>query len=560
MSIEEFKFARDFLLALGDNYHAAKSGFVWPRLERFNWALDWFDGELAKGEHGARPALKIVGTQSETYTFAELSQRSSALANGLRALGAVRGDRMLLMLGNVAPLWIATLAAMKLGLVVIPATPLLAGADIDDRLARGRARFILADAADAGKFEGRGEGAERIAVGAAPEGWRDFDALLDASAHFEPDGPTRADDPLLLYFTSGTTARPKLALHSHASYPIGHLSTMYGLGLRPGDVHLNISSPGWAKHAWSSFFAPWNAGATILALTGRFETRATLDALVAHEATSFCAPPTVWRQLVQLDLRQWKVGVARSLLFRRAAQPGSDRTGAPRLGSDVARFLRPDGDDDDGRQLARPEDRCRLDGPAAAGLPHRARRRRRLGGRSRRNRRRARAAARRPDARLSGRRGRARGDRRRLLPHRRHRGPRRGGRLTYVGRADDVFKSSDYRLSPFELESALIEHPAVAEAAVVPAPDAIRLTIPKAYVVLAEGHAPDRATALSIFAFLRDRLAPYKRIRRIEFSELPKTISGKIRRVDLRAREDALAAESGRAEREFRLEDFPELG
>ena len=123
-----------------------------------------------------------------------------------------------------------------------------------------------------------------------------------------------------------------------------------------------------------------------------------------------------------------------------------------------------------------------------------------------------------------------------------------------------MFKSSDYRLSPFELESALIEHPAVAEAAVVPAPDAIRLTIPKAYVVLAEGHAPDRATALSIFVFLRDRLAPYKRIRRIEFSELPKTISGKIRRVDLRAREDALAAESGRAEREFRLEDFPELG
>ena len=133
--------------------------------------------------------------------------------------------------------------------------------------------------------------------------------MLDASAHFEPDGPTRADDPLLLYFTSGTTARPKLALHSHASYPIGHLSTMYGLGLRPGDVHLNISSPGWAKHAWSSFFAPWNAGAAILALAGRFEPRATLDALVAHEATSFCAPPTVWRQLVQLDLRQWKVGL-----------------------------------------------------------------------------------------------------------------------------------------------------------------------------------------------------------------------------------------------------------
>jgi acetyl-CoA synthetase len=134
------------------------------------------------------------------------------------------------------------------------------------------------------------------------------------------------------------------------------------------------------------------------------------------------------------------------------------------------------------------------------------------------------------------------------------------GYITYVGRADEMFKSSDYRLSPFELESALIEHPAVAEAAVVPAPDAIRLTIPKAYVALAAGHAPDRAAALSIFAYLRDRLAPYQRIRRIEFGELPKTISGAIRRADLRAREDALAAKGERAEREFRAEDFPELG
>ncbi|MGD0641029.1 MAG: AMP-binding protein [Roseiarcus sp.] len=558
--MEEFKFARDFLLALGDNYHAAKAGFVWPRLERFNWALDWFDGELAEGEHGARPALIILGAQTETYTFAELSQRSSALANGLRALGAKRGDRMLLMLGNVAPLWIATLAAMKLGLVVIPATPLLAPADIDDRLARGRARFILADGADAGKFEGRGEDAERIAVGAAPKGWRDYAALLGAGAHFEPDGPTHADDPLLLYFTSGTTARPKLALHSHASYPVGHLSTMFGLGLRPGDVHLNISSPGWAKHAWSSFFAPWNAGATILALSGRFEPRATLDALVANEATSFCAPPTVWRQLVQLDLEQWKVALreicssgeplnpevieqvrrAWGLTLRDsygqtettmmvANSPGqrivAGSMGRPLPGYRIA-LVDADGLEADHGEIVvalapRPVGLMRGYQSEEGALGG-------IGG----------AYYRTGD--IASRDGE--------------------GRLTYVGRADDVFKSSDYRLSPFELESALIEHPAVAEAAVVPAPDAIRLTIPKAYVILAEGHAPDRATALSIFAFLHDRLAPYKRIRRIEFSELPKTVSGKIRRVDLRGRETALAAKGERAEREFRIEDFPELG
>jgi len=259
MANEEFKDARDLLLALGDNYHAAKSRFRWPQLQRFNWALDWFDDELAKGEAGSRIALKILGESVDSYTFSDLSERSSRVANGLRALGAKRGDRLLLMLGNVAPLWIATLAAMKLGLVVIPSTLQLGGADIDDRLSRGRARFIIADAGETQKFAGRGEDAVRIAVGAAPAGWRDFSDLLSFSPRFEPDGQTLADDPLLLYFTSGTTARPKLVLHSHASYPLGHLSTMFGLGLKPGDAHLNISSPGWAKHALSRMGSPRSA-------------------------------------------------------------------------------------------------------------------------------------------------------------------------------------------------------------------------------------------------------------------------------------------------------------
>ncbi len=560
MANDDFKFARDYLLALGDNYHAAKAGFVWPRLKRFNWALDWFDDELAHGEAGARPALKILGAQVETYSFAEISERSSRLANGLRALGAERGDRLLLMLGNVAPLWISMLAAMKLGLVVIPATPQLAGADIDDRLARGRARFVIADGVDAGKFAGRGEGAQRIAVGAAPEGWRDYAALLDANAHFEPDGPTRADDPLLLYFTSGTTARPKLVLHSHASYPVGHLATMFGLGLKPGDAHLNISSPGWAKHAWSNFFAPWNAGACVLALAGRFEARSTLDALVAHQVASFCAPPTVWRQLVQLDLSQWKVALrevsssgeplnpeviervrrAWGLTLRDSYgqtettmmvgnAPGqrivAGSMGRPLPGYRVV-LLDADGLEADHGEIVLPLARC-------------------------------------PVGLMRG----YQGDEGELVAiegdcYRTGDVATRDaeGYITYVGRADDLFKSNDYRLSPFELESALIEHPAVAEAAVVPAPDSVRLTTPKAYVVLAEGCAPDRATALSIFAFLADRLAPFKRIRRIEFSDLPKTISGKIRRVDLRARENERAAKGERAEREFRVEEFAELG
>ena len=556
----EFKAARDLLLALGDNFDFARANFKWPRPRRFNWALDWFDPELASGEHGARVALKILGERDEVYTFAQLSAASNRLANGLRGLGAKRGDRLLLMLGNVGPLWVSMLAAMKLGLVVIPATTLLAGADIADRLSRGRAKFVIADAADAGKFEGQGAEAIKIALGDAPEGWRAYGSLLKASAVFSPEGHTGADDPLLLYFTSGTTARPKLVLHSHASYPIGHLSTMFGLGLKPGDVHLNISSPGWAKHAWSSFFAPWNAGATIVALAKRFDARTTLDDLVQHEVTSFCAPPTVWRLLIQFDLAAWKVKlreansageplnpevidqVARAWGLPLRDSYGQTETtmmvgnavgqrvvagsmGRPLPGYRVV-LLDPDGLESDHGEIA---------------IPLNAR----------------------PVGLMQG----YQGDDGEVKPlegayYRTGDVASRdaSGYITYIGRADDVFKSSDYRLSPFELESALIEHEAVAEAAVVPAPDPTRLSVAKAYVVLTAGHAPSRETALAIFRFLKDRLAPYKRVRRIEFSELPKTISGKIRRVELRQREDALFAKSERSASEYRLEDFPELG
>ena len=309
MANEDFKAARDFLIALRENYPLARSGFRWPRPQRFNWALDWFDDELARGDNAEKPALIILGAKPETHTFAALAENSNRVANGLRGLGAQRGDRLILMLGNVAPLWVSMLAAMKLGLVVIPATPQLASADIADRFARGRARFVIADAADAPKFDNVADNVTRIAVSAPPKGWLAFDDLLKGAKTFSPGAPTNADDPLLLYFTSGTTARPKLVLHSHASYPIGHLSTMYGLGLKPGDRHFNISSPGWAKHAWSNFFAPWNAGATVIALQRRFEPKAVLDDLVEHQVTTFCAPPTVWRQLIQFDLSQWKVAL-----------------------------------------------------------------------------------------------------------------------------------------------------------------------------------------------------------------------------------------------------------
>ena len=559
MSHAEFKAARDFLLAHGGDYETAYRDFRWPVLTEFNWALDWFDGELAKAGAG-QLALRILGDETENFTFGELSAASSRLANGLRALGAKRGDRLLLMLGNVGALWQTMLAAMKLGLVVIPATTLLAAADIEDRLARGKARFIVAEGSDSGKFKGLADRITRIALGEAPPGWLRFDDLLQASASFASDGPTKADDPLLLYFTSGTTARPKLVLHSHQSYPVGHLTTMFGLGLKPGDVHLNISSPGWAKHAWSSFYAPWNAGAAIVALNKRFEPRATLDDLVAHKVTSFCAPPTVWRHLIQFDLAQWKTALrevnsageplnpevieqvrrAWGVVIRdsygqtettmmvgnspgQRIKPGS--MGRPLPGYRIALA------DADGSLGDQGEICIALD-PRPVGLMRGYQ---------------DDSGAIQP---LDG-----------PLYHTGDVASRDAeGYITYVGRADDVFKSSDYRLSPFELESALVEHEAVAEAAVVPAPDPIRYTIAKAYITVAPGHAADRATALAIFKHVRERLAPFKRVRRIEFAELPKTISGKIRRVELRGRENDLARENKRAEGEFRSEDFPELG
>jgi acetyl-CoA synthetase len=553
-----FREARDLLLHYRDDYHGARAAFVWPRPVRFNWALDWFDAELAAGEGGLKPALKVIGERVETRTFADLSRESSRLANGLRALGAKRGDRLLMMLGVGPELWATMLAAMKLGLVLIPAMPALGVADVADRLDRGKAKYLITHGSEAEKFAGAADNVERVAVGEAPPGWRSYEALLRGADRFEPDGPTRADDPMLLYFTSGTTARSKLVVHSHASYPIGHLSTMYGLGLMPGDAHLNISSPGWAKHAWSSVFAPWNAGAAVIAFAGRFDPHATLDALIEHEVTTFCAPPTVWRMLIQHDLRQWKVVLrevnaagepvnpeiidrvrrAWGLTLRdsygqtettmmignspgQTVVPGS--MGRPLPGYRVA-LIDADGLESDSGEIAIPLR------PRPVGL-------------------------------MRG----YQNERGELMPIEGEyyrtgdvasRDPE--GHIAFIGRADDVFKSSDYRLSPFELESVLIEHGAVAEAAVVPAPDPLRHTIPKAYIALAAGHAPDHATAAAIFAHLRERLSAYKRVRRIEFFELPKTISGKIRRVELRMRESALADRGERAGAEFRIEDFPE--
>ena len=564
MNTQAFKAARDFLFSHREDYAIAHSDFRWPELEHFNYALDWFDAELAR-IHANDLALKIVGDGAATRTFAELSEASNRVANGLRALGVKRGDRVLLMLGNVVPLWETMLAAMKLGAVVIPATTLLAASDLKDRFDRGRTRHLITTAADAPKFDGLDLSVTRIAVGEAPAGWHRYDTLLESAADFQPDAATKATDPLLLYFTSGTTSRPKLVEHSHQSYPVGHLITMYWIGLKPGDMHLNISSPGWAKHAYSCFFAPWNAGATVfIANQPRFNAPGMLDAITEHKVTTICAPPTVWRMFVQEDMTRWQTSLREvcsageplnpeviehvQKVWNKTPREGYGQTETTlQIGVFPGQLVKPGSMgvespgyrirllDADGQEADEAEVCIELD-PAPVGLM-----------RGYQN-----------DDGTFATLGIKAGN---------HVAYRTGdvatrdadGYYTYVGRADDVFKASDYRISPFELESALIEHPAVAEAAVVPAPDAVRMAVPKAYVTLATGYEPTRETALAIFQHLRATLAPYKRVRRITFGELPKTISGKIRRVELRQAEAALAKAGERGEDEFREDDFAEL-
>src|SRR6201994_1611301 len=311
-----FREARAFLLKPRTDYDAAVRGFRWPDPVAFNWALDWFDAELARDPASKdRTALWIVDADHDRETklsFATLSHRSNQVANFLRAQGLKRGDHLLLLLGNVVPLWETMLAAIKLGVVVIPATTLLTPDELQDRIDRGRAKAVVAAQDQVAKFARLSGDLVRIVVDATPlpEGWLAFNEVAMHPETFAPDGPSHAEDPILLYFTSGTTAKPKLVRHSQRSYPIGALSTMYWLGLQPGDVHLNISSPGWAKHAWSCLFAPWNAGATVFVVNQpRFDPKGLLSTIARCGVTTLCAPPTVWRLFIQEKLADFKVSV-----------------------------------------------------------------------------------------------------------------------------------------------------------------------------------------------------------------------------------------------------------
>ncbi|MEV7504712.1 AMP-binding protein [Streptomyces sp. NPDC093018] len=566
-AFETFRAARDTLLR-----QAAAGGPPGPvdltalrRMPNFNWALDWFD-VIARYNHSV--AVRVVdvgpdGSRCSQLTYAQLAERSTRLAGELAARGVAEGDRLLLMTGNRLELWETMLAAFKIGAVVVPLSNHLGADDLRDRMERAKVRHVVTEAVYTDRFPLLPTLRNRIALDGGVLGWTPFAELMAGAAAAPVRPAVTPETPLLLYFTSGTTSLPKIVQHTHASYPVGHLSTMYWLGLRPGDVHVNVSSPGWAKHAWSSLFAPWNAGATVVALNQqRFDAATLLSVLCEQQATTFCAPPTVWRMILREGPEGWPVALREAVSAGEPLDPetvhriraawgvtvrdgyGQTETTA-QIGHPPGHPGRPGSmgielpgyrillvDPVSGERHTGPGGEGEIcldpaDGPIGltAGYVDRS-----------------------GCAVLPGDDG---------LYHTGDLAVRdEDGWFTYVGRADDVFKASDYRISPFELESVLLEHPAVAEVAVVPSPDPLRLAVPKAYVELAAGRRPDAETARELLAHARRRIAPYKRIRRLEFrSVLPKTESGKIRRSSLRG-EEAAGVGTGIVWRE---EQFPEL-
>ncbi|PPH81697.1 AMP-binding protein [Rathayibacter sp. AY1D5] len=535
-----FRAARDTLLQHRTDAVAANEAFQWPDVgPRFNWAVDWFDA-IAIGNE--RPALWIVEEDGseEKYSFDRMRWRSDEVAAWLHSVGVEQGDHVMLMLGNRLELWESMLAIMKLGAVILPTTTLLSPADLADRLERGEVAHVIADASETAKFDEMEGGFGRIAVGGAVEGWLDYADSLEPFG-ISPTVVVQSSDPCLIYFTSGTTSKPKMVVHTHESYPVGHLSTMYWLGVQPGDVHMAISSPGWGKHAWSCFFAPWNAEATVFVYNySRFSPTALHQQLDRAEVTTFCAPPTVWRMLIQSALgakpralteilsageplnpeviatveREWGLTIRDGYGQTETTAIIANPPGAPVVPGAMGRAL-------PGVAIALVDP---LTGePASTGeicldlsvepvnlmCGY-------LGDEDRTERARADGYFHTGDVAVRA----------------------VDGTITFVGRTDDIFKSSDFKISPFEVESVLLQHPAVAESAVVPAPDEVRHSVVKAYVTLAEGWEPTAETASAIFAHTRELLSSFERVRRLEFHPLPKTISGKIRRVELREREE----------------------
>ena len=477
---------------------------------------------------------------------------SDRFANLLRGLGVGKGDRVFLMLPRISQWYVAMLGMMKLGAVPMPATTLCTPRDIEYRITQADASMAVTDQENASKVEEVAGGCPSLKhllmVGEPRRGWLSYDERMgEASPHLEEAERTRSDDPLLIYFTSGTVGYPKMVLHTQASYGLAHvLTAKYWQDLKATDLHWTLSDTGWAKAAYGKIFGQWTQGATVLQhdARGRFDGPLTLKVLERFGVTSFCAPPTAYRMLVLEDLKSYDLSSLRHCtgagepLNPEVMKQWEDGTGLPiydgygqtetvllvanyrcipvrpgSMGKPVPGFTVAIVDEE-GKELPSEEEgqiAVKVKPQRPVGM--------------------FREYWKDPEAMA----GSFQGDWY-LTGDKAYRDE--DGYFWFVGRTDDVIISAGYRIGPFEVESALIEHPAVAESAVVASPDPVRGDIVKAFVILKPGYVSSDELALSLQDHVRQTTAPYKYPRAIEFvTELPKTISGKIRRVELREQE-----------------------
>jgi len=531
------------------DYDKEYGAFQWEVPEYYNFAGAVIDKWAEDPEKLAMLWVDDDGNEVRK-TFRDLSLASKRLASVLASQGVQKGDVVLVILPRNIEWWEIFTACIRMGAMVAPGTTQLTSKDIQFRSNKAEAACIITNPEIAAKFDAVADECptvkSRIVITEPRDGWLYYtDAVDNASENFET-AKTRSDDNCIVYFTSGTTGFPKMALHTHASYPIGHQVTgKYWLDLREDDMHWNVSDTGWAKAAWSSYFGPWNMGAAqFIHHTDRFDPQKTLELLSQYPVTTMCGAPTIYRMLVLQDLSQYKfphlrhcVGAGEPLnpeiidVWKNATgctirdgygqtetvclcgsfpciAPKFGSMGKPTPGIDLQVI------DDEGNILPANTEgdiAVRVKPERPVGLfkeywkePDRT------------------ASVYRNGWYLTG-------DRAYVDDE---------GYFWFVGRADDVILTSGYRIGPFEVESALIEHPAVAESAVVSSPDETRGEVVKAFVILAPGYAGGDNLVKELQDHVKKVTAPYKYPRKIEFVDvLPKTVSGKIRRIELRDQE-----------------------
>ena len=535
---------------IAEREFAALRDLIIVKPKKFNWVAEVFEKINVQDHPNDRALIWTDGAQTKTFSFEDLSILCNHFLNFLRQHGVHSNAVIFSQLPLLPENWLTTLVAIKGGFRLVPAATILSVNDIVYRFGKLKPEVVIADSENAAKIDEAevlsGEFISlKISVNGTRQGWVSFEKMYDESRMADA-ADTNADDPLFLFFTSGTTGMPKVVTHTHLSYPIGHLTTASWIGIKQGDVHYNISQPGWAKFAWSSFFAPWNVGATIFAFyqKGRFNAGGQLSMIEKHKITTFCAPPTALRMLILEDLKSYSFKLRECVAAGEPLNPeiievwknGTGLTIRDGYGQTESTLLvanLPDGQlkygsmgkptflydiviaDEDGNELPVNEEgdiTVKTDTGKPNGL-------------------------------FTEYFGEPDKEKEVFRHHLYYTGDKAykddDGYIWFVGRDDDVIKSSDYRVGPFEVESVLLEHECVVESAVVGSRHAVRGFVIKAFIVLNAGYTPDEQNAKEIFTFAKKNLAAYKTPRIIEFvTELPKTISGKIRRVELRAGEE----------------------